>query len=41
MNDHRREMTYTPFSHYIDQTSWAHSERSGRKHYNPPPLTVM
>ena len=33
---------YRPFSHCIDQAGWgAFTAKSGRKHYNPPPLTVM
>ena len=35
-------MIYRPFSHCIDQAgSGAFTAKSGRKHYNPPPLTVM
>ena len=35
-------MTYRPFSHCIDQAGLgAFTAKSGRKHYNPPPLTVM
>ena len=34
--------TYRPFSHCIDQAGLgAFTAKSGRKHYNPPPLTVM
>ena len=33
---------YRPFSHCIDQAGLgAFTAKSGRKHYNPPPLTVM
>ena len=33
---------YRPFSHCIDQAGLgAFTGKSGRKHYNPPPLTVM
>ena len=33
---------YRPFSHCIDQARLgAFTAKSGRKHYNPPPLTVM
>ena len=33
---------YRPFSHCIDQAGLgAFIAKSGRKHYNPPPLTVM
>ena len=33
---------YKPFSHCIDQAGLgAFTAKSGRKHYNPPPLTVM
>ena len=36
------ETTYRPFSHCIDQAGLgAFTAKSGRKHYNPPPLTVM
>ena len=36
------EKVYRPFSHCIDQTGLgAFTAKSGRKHYNPPPLTVM
>ena len=35
-------LTYRPFSHCIDQAGLgAFTAKSGRKHYNPPPLTVM
>ena len=35
-------MCYRPFSHCIDQAGLgAFTVKSGRKHYNPPPLTVM
>ena len=34
--------SYRPFSHCIDQAGLgAFTAKSGRKHYNPPPLTVM
>ena len=33
---------YRPFSHCIDQAGLGtFTAKSGRKHYNPPPLTVM
>ena len=33
---------YRPFSHCIDQAGLgAFTAKSGRRHYNPPPLTVM
>ena len=33
---------YRPFSYCIDQAGLgAFTAKSGRKHYNPPPLTVM
>ena len=35
-------INYRPFSHCIDQAGLgAFTAKSGRKHYNPPPLTVM
>ena len=35
-------LLYRPFSHCIDQAGLgAFTAKSGRKHYNPPPLTVM
>ena len=35
-------LMYRPFSHCIDQAGLgAFTAKSGRKHYNPPPLTVM
>ena len=34
--------SYRPFSYCIDQAGLgAFTAKSGRKHYNPPPLTVM
>ena len=37
-----QEVAYRPFSHCIDQAGLgAFTAKSGRKHYNPPPLTVM
>ena len=34
--------TYRPFSYCIDQAGLdAFTVKSGHKHYNPPPLTVM
>ena len=36
------QICYRPFSHCIDQAGLgAFTAKSGRKHYNPPPLTVM
>ena len=36
------KMVYRPFSYCIDQAGLgAFTAKSGRKHYNPPPLTVM
>ena len=38
----RNHLAYRPFSHCIDQAGLgAFTAKSGRKHYNPPPLTVM
>ena len=38
----RLQSAYRPFSHCIDQPGLgAFTAKSGRKHYNPPPLTVM
>ena len=37
-----RYVSYRPFSYCIDQAGLgAFTAKSGRKHYNPPPLTVM
>ena len=37
-----RYRSYRPFSYCIDQAGLgAFTAKSGRKHYNPPPLTVM
>ena len=37
-----RHLNYRPFSYCIDQAGLgAFTAKSGRKHYNPPPLTVM
>ena len=36
------QIIYRPFSHCIDQAGLgAFTAKSGHKHYNPPPLTVM
>ena len=38
----RLQSAYRPFSHCINQAGLgAFTAKSGRKHYNPPPLTVM
>ena len=37
-----QDVSNRPFSHCIDQAGLgAFTAKSGRKHYNPPPLTVM
>ena len=41
-NLHDYIMMYRPFSYCIDQAGLgAFTAKSGHKHYNPPPLTVM
>ena len=36
------KIVYRPFSHCIDQAGLGvFTAKNGRKHYNPPPLTVM
>ena len=40
--NHTDDLQYRPFSHCIDQAGLgAFTVKSGRKHYNPPPLTVV
>ena len=40
--DYHISLIYRPFSYCIDQAGLgAFTAKSGRKHYNPPPLTVM